>query len=280
MRIERKSIKKAWGEGYVTLVPTGDEDLWHIYNLIQKGDHIRMKTRRKIIDDSNVSGLKKIRTKTLTLTLLIEDIAYFAKEDRLCISIKGRNARENDYLKIGQYHTFEIELETKITVYKDQWPPYEMNLLRQLAHPDHGVEIAAMVMEEGVAHLCYVKDSITLLKKKVERNISKKSCGEEIYRKSLGKFFTDCYAAIRSLDFDRIKCLVIASPGFLNDQLLRHVRAEAEKEGDKAKTKWLEKIILAKCSNGYLASLNEVLEDPAVAHKMENTKAISQSKVL
>jgi protein pelota len=50
MRIERRSIKKPWGEGYVTLTPTDDEDLWHIYNLIQKGDQIRMKTSRKIID--------------------------------------------------------------------------------------------------------------------------------------------------------------------------------------------------------------------------------------
>jgi len=93
MRIERKNIKKNWGEGYVTLIPTDDEDLWHIYNLIQKGDHIRMKTRRKIIDESNVSGLKKIRTKILTLTLLIVGINYFAKEDRLCISIKGKNSK-------------------------------------------------------------------------------------------------------------------------------------------------------------------------------------------
>ena len=108
MRIERRSIKKAWGEGYVTLVPTDDEDLWHIYNLIQKGDHIRMKTRRKIIDDSNITGLKKIRTRMITLTLLIVEISYFAKYDRLCIAIKGRNAKENDFLKIGQYHTFEI----------------------------------------------------------------------------------------------------------------------------------------------------------------------------
>ncbi len=46
-----------------------------------------------------------------------------------------------------------------------------------------------MVMEEGVAHLCYVKQSITLLKKKIERNISKKSAGDEIYKKSLNKFF-------------------------------------------------------------------------------------------
>ena len=280
MRIERRSIKKAWGEGYVTLVPTDDEDLWHIYNLIQKGDHIRMKTRRKIIDDSNVTGLKKIRTRMITLTLLIVEISYYAKEDRLCISIKGRNSKESDFLKIGQYHTFEVELESKLTIYKDEWPTYEINLVRELGKEEHGLEIAAMVMEEGVAHLCYVKHSITLLKKKIEKSISKKSSGEEIYRKSLGRFFQDCYMAIRTLDFERIKCFVIASPGFVNDQLLRYVKAELEKEGDKNKIRWVDKIVLAKCSNGYLQSLNEVLADPVVISKMENTKAISQQKVL
>lgn len=49
MRILKKNFKK-WGEGFVSLIPTDDEDLWHIYNLIQKGDHIQMKTKRKIID--------------------------------------------------------------------------------------------------------------------------------------------------------------------------------------------------------------------------------------
>ena len=46
-----------------------------------------------------------------------------------------------------------------------------------------------MVMDEGIAHICYVKPSITLLKQKIEKNISKKSSGEEIYKKSIGKFF-------------------------------------------------------------------------------------------
>lgn len=58
-----------------------------------------------------------------------------------------------------------------------------------------------MVMEEGVAHLCYVKQSITLLKKKIERNISKKNAGDEIYRKSLNKFFQECYNIITTLNF-------------------------------------------------------------------------------
>ena len=83
-----------------------------------------------------------------------------------------------------------------------------------------------MVLEEGVAHLCYVKNSITLLKKKIERTISKKACGDEIYKKSLNRFFQECYQIIKTLDFQRIKCFVIASPGFINDQLLRYIKLE------------------------------------------------------
>jgi protein pelota len=81
-----------------------------------------------------------------------------------------------------------------------------------------------MVMDEGIAHLCYIKQSITLLKKKIEKNVSKKGSGDEIYKKSLNKFFNECYVAIKSLDFQRIKCFVIASPGFLNDQLLKYIK--------------------------------------------------------
>jgi protein pelota len=61
---------------------------------------------------------------------------------------------------------------------------------------------------------------------------------------------------------------VIASPGFVSEQLLRYIKEQLEKEGDKIKMRWIDKIILAKCSNGYLASLNEVLSDPTVMSKM------------
>jgi len=32
-------------------------------------------------------------------------------------------------------------------------------------------------MDEGVAHLCYIKPSVTLLRHKVEKNVAKKTCG-------------------------------------------------------------------------------------------------------
>lgn len=48
MKILGRRITK-WKEGHVTLLPTDDEDMWHIYNLIRPGDFMRMKSLRKII---------------------------------------------------------------------------------------------------------------------------------------------------------------------------------------------------------------------------------------
>ena len=65
----------------------------------------------------------------------------------MAISVKGRNAKQNDYLKIGQFHTFCIELDLKLTIYKEQWTQFEINLIYEISNVSFGVEIAAMVMD-------------------------------------------------------------------------------------------------------------------------------------
>lgn len=44
--LKRKIIK---GEGFVHLIPTEEEDLWHIYNLVQEGDQVKSLTTRKVV---------------------------------------------------------------------------------------------------------------------------------------------------------------------------------------------------------------------------------------
>jgi protein pelota len=46
MKIIGKRISK-WKDGYVTLYPTSDEDMWHIYNLIRPGDWIREQVQKE-----------------------------------------------------------------------------------------------------------------------------------------------------------------------------------------------------------------------------------------
>lgn len=61
---------------------------------------------------------------------------------------------------------------------------------------------------------------------------------------------------------------------------MKYVRAQVETQNDKYMMKCFDKFILVKCSTGYMTSLNEVLSNPTVMSKMENTKAIKQSRVL
>lgn len=96
-----------------------------------------------------------------------------------------------------------------------------MNLLRELSEITNNAENAAIIMDEGVAHLCYIKPSVTLLRHKVDKNVAKKSSGESIHKKSLDKFLVECYSLYKMIDFTKIKCLVIASPGFVKDQFYK-----------------------------------------------------------
>ena len=61
---------------------------------------------------------------------------------------------------------------------------------------------------------------------------------------------------------------------------MKYIKTQLESENDKYFVRCLEKIILVKCSTGYMTSLNEILSNPTIMNKMENTKAINQTKIL
>lgn len=70
-------------------------------------------------------------------------------------------------------------LDNPLTIIKDNWSGYHYKILREMSDPTHDSDVAAMVMDEGIAHLCYVKSTITLLKNKIEKSIPKKKAGAE-----------------------------------------------------------------------------------------------------
>lgn len=47
MKLLKREISAKNGDGFVTVVAEEPEDMWHIYNLIAHGDHLRASTYRK-----------------------------------------------------------------------------------------------------------------------------------------------------------------------------------------------------------------------------------------
>lgn len=69
-----------------------------------------------------------------------------------------------------------------------------------------------------------------------------------------------------------MKCIIIASPGFIRDQFLDFLLKFAEKDGLKNVISQKNKFLLVHSSSGFKHAIKEVLSDPAVSNKLSDTK--------
>lgn len=88
---------------------------------------------------------------------------------------------------------------------------------------------------------------------------------------------------LRHVNFNIVKCVLIASPGFVKDQFYEYMFQQAA-QGVQPEMKTLlenkSKFMLIHASSGFKHSLKEVLQDPAVIVKMSDTKAAGEVKRL
>lgn len=76
---------------------------------------------------------------------------------------------------MGQYHTLDVELGQPFTIEKDCWDWLHLERLQDACDPGKKAEVAGVVMQEGLAHVCLVTTMTTVTKLRLERKMPKKS---------------------------------------------------------------------------------------------------------
>ncbi|XP_054454320.1 protein pelota homolog [Anoplopoma fimbria] len=278
MKLLHKDIEKD-NAGQVTLMPEEAEDMWHTYNLLQVGDSLRASTIRKVQTESPTGSVGSSRVRT-TLTLSVETIDFDSQACQL--RVKGTNLEENQYVKMGAYHTIELELNRKFTLAKKSWDSVVLDRIEQACDATQKADVAAVVMQEGLANLVLVTPAMTLLRAKVEVTIPRKrrgSCTQ--HEKALERFYEAVMQAIlRHINFDVVKCILIASPGFVRDQFITYLFKEAVRQDNKILLENRPKFMLVHSSSGHKYSLKEILSDPTVTSRLSDTKAAGEVKAL
>lgn len=151
------------------------EDLWHIYNIVTKGDFIKTKTFRKVTHENSQGVKTNAVKKIINITIKIEEIEYDNKEGLM--RFKGKNVSENEHISVGQYQSIEIGKGSLFTLIKKLWDDIHIEKLRLASDPSVSSDLAAVLMEEGVCHVYLISSHITTLKAKVEMSIAKKRKG-------------------------------------------------------------------------------------------------------
>jgi protein pelota len=172
----------------------------------------------------------------VTLEVVVEVIDFDAVAGKL--RLRGKNILENPHVRLGSYHTLELEKNRQFTLTKECWDKIHFEILRTAKDPTSGADVAAVVMQEGLAHICLVTSAMTHVRQKIEQKVPRKGkaalYGHDkavrpfcalVHRRSLCPLNGVCRAQIKSfyektflalrqhVDFTLVKCVLVAGPG-------------------------------------------------------------------
>jgi protein pelota len=245
---------------------------WHSYNLIRPGDRLRASAIRKVTTESRTGSTASQRVRT-TLTIVVDKIDFDPAAGQLHIS--GRVCEENAYVALGQHHTLDLELHRNYTLHKAEWDSVSLDVVREVvADPGERADIAAITLHDGLACVCSVSENLTILRQRIEMSIPKKRAGNiEAHEKGLEKFYKAVTEAfLRLFDVEKLKVVLLGSPGFYAEKLRDYIFLAAEQTENKPLLKAKPKFIVQHTSSGHKHALNEALNSPAVKTKLADTK--------
>lgn len=270
-------------EAIITILPQDKEDLFTVHQLIDKDDEVIFK--KMVTTNMDETGKKK-STDLVRLKLQIISSEFDMKNESLRykgVSVVDETGKANVNIPVGKFFSFTVNYSYSFTILKHDFNNYSQKLLDEASQVGHKADTAAVVLQEGIAHVCLLTPSSTILKQKIEYSMPKKKRATDVAKfddKTL-KFYKAIYGSVKkNFDFDKLKMIILCSPGFYAKTLMEKIFQYAEEEHNKAVLDNKNKFLIAHCSTGYLQGITEVLKDPSYSSKLQNTKYSQEALIM
>lgn len=275
--------------------------MWHLYNLIAEGDSVRATAIRRVQNVSSTGSTESHRVRT-NLTIQVSKIEFSpsasaqegaqdqganAGGPAAALHISGPVIAENQYVRMGAYHTLDVEPNRDVRIEKlEGWDSIARARVEEAIVPGRGAEVAAVVCGEGTAAFCLLSQHMTVVSHRISMSIPRKaaSAGTSQHEKGMGKFFATIYESfLRHIPYASpgLRAVVIASPGWIRDSVYDYILAESVKRSDKTLQKILkEKTLKVHVNSPHIHSLVEVLKSPEVSHQLKEAKFAKEGVAL
>jgi protein pelota len=216
----------------------------------------------------------------MMLTIRVTKLDFDPQAGQLHVS--GQVAEENKFVKLGGFHTLDLELQRNFKLEKaDGWDSIALDMLKEAVNQESKAQLYAVVMQEGLANICLITEHQTILRQRVEISLPKKRAGSSDHEKALQRFFQTTFdSLLRQIDLSDPKPLLLASPGFTAASFQTFIKTQASTGNNKSLQKLLPKITIAHSASAHLHALSEVLSSPAVTSKLSDTKFARETSLM
>ena len=199
------------------------------------------------------------------------------------LQVTGKVSEENSYVKMGAFHTLDLEMNRDVKIIKEMWDAIALQRVDEACVEGRGAEVGAIVCGEGrpgrplpqeiltvcsctgTAALCLLSEHMTTIVQRLDIPVPRKNAGSSLHDKGLERFYSGVYTAfLRLIPFSTLRVIVLASPGFTKDALYDYIFAQATKANNKALLQSRNKFVRVNVTSPHVHSLVEVLKSPEV----------------
>lgn len=247
------------------------DDLWHLYNIIEPGDLVKAETTREMKVSRGEEVMKGSRVK-MVLGVQTEQVEFQKFTGKLRIRGRIRDAPQRYESLVGAYHTLTVGEDSQIVFENkeiDRRVQDRLNRASKVKRP----EILLIGLSDGDAAIAVFRDIGLHVLLQMSRNIPGKREGDDSRFTAKQSLYKELYNALAEIlqREKNLSSIVIAGPGFWKNEFLSHLRGQNAAAA--------AKVVLENCSYGGLDGIKEALGRDVV-EKISHEGSAQQERLL
>jgi len=267
-RQKMKIIEKNLRQDFVKVVPTSDDDLWHLYNVIYKGDEVYAYSSRAIKSDQEYSRPKSGERVSAFMGVTVESVSWDKFLGKL--RVHGLIIHAPDIIPTGAHHTLSIALNQPLTIVKKEWPKHLLDRLTRASRTEKPMIILA-IDDEGFAVAETRQYGVDI---KVEERIKLPGKLEADKRSAATKdYFKRVLKSLNQLWSRRHSSIVIVGVGFVKNNFAKFLTDE---DADMAKSV----VDVKSVNNGGVSGIYEALRSGVLLRAAKQMRVVDETEVM
>ena len=252
------------------------DDFWTLANVIRNGDKLTGQVRRKVVRVLS-NGKTQSQVKILKATIEVTEVDYQSGVDEM--QVRGKLTHDLEDAKEGTFQRMLLSIGRPLSLYKSCWDKFSYDEIKEAGDEKSSANVAAVVMQSGLANICLIGRNSTVVTRKVTKSIPKVKVhgSNEKNAESKLKFFEmTAKAMISDINIDEMKCIIIASPGFLQSEFLSFLtshKTEYNLQDALNKNKFITGVV----PSGHPQELDALLSRPEMQKHVSTLKAAVQA---
>jgi protein pelota len=263
-----KITEKNREKGFVKVIPDSFDDLWHLYNVIYKGDEVYAYTSRVIKSVQEYSRPKSGERVSAFMGVTVESVTWDKFLGKL--RVHGIICHAPDIIPTGAHHTLNISLNQPLTIVKKDWPKHLVDRLTRASETEKPMLILA-IDDEGFAIAETKQYGVDV---KVEERMKLPGKLEAEKRSAATKeYFNRALKSLSQLWSPKRSAIVILGVGFIKNDFAKFL---SDEDSDVSKSV----VDVKSVNNGGVAGIYEALRSGVLLKAAKQLRIVDETETM